>query len=464
MANSLYISELLMMKTLLPALFFLLQVPGAFAQNIGIGSPAPLQKLDVNGAIKLGNTSQNAPGTIRYTGSSFEGGDGTNWKALEGLPSKAIIIAQEPDTAILKTKGFTVLRQLDIWDTSLVNQPHPSSGAWSPFVVSGGTAPAVGIFSNESVFHNGKLIMYGSNGYLYAYNTVSQVWEQLPGLCPLGDRSGYGITLVGNEVYITGGWRFVNPNFVIYNTAAKYNLSTNTWTAIANMPVNDCYHSSITAGTDIYILNGASTFNGSQFVMAKKLYRYNTTTNTWSGDLATASTPDYLFQGGTIARNGKFLFAENSLKLSSGNPYIGLYDYDPVSHQVNPVNPGAPWPYSYQYQFRNTSLVQTATDKVVVAAYIPDSTNINYNPGNPNATSANLMLLYEVNLTTSISTQLSSCGTMNNSIALWQYSPNTGQIYAKNNGAAFISFNPGGSSSCSTVLQRRGYWSYMKKN
>lgn len=38
----------------------------AFAQNVGIGSSTPGEKLDVDGAIKVGNTSGNNAGSIRY--------------------------------------------------------------------------------------------------------------------------------------------------------------------------------------------------------------------------------------------------------------------------------------------------------------------------------------------------------------------------------------------------------------
>ena len=51
--------------------------------KIGIGTDAPATKLDVVGAIKLGNDatvcSATNAGAVRWTGSYFEGCDGTNW-------------------------------------------------------------------------------------------------------------------------------------------------------------------------------------------------------------------------------------------------------------------------------------------------------------------------------------------------------------------------------------------------
>ena len=52
--------------------------------SVGIGTASPLQRLDVNGAVRVGNSARNVPGSIRYNGSSFEGYNGTDWVALNG--------------------------------------------------------------------------------------------------------------------------------------------------------------------------------------------------------------------------------------------------------------------------------------------------------------------------------------------------------------------------------------------
>ncbi|MBK9336155.1 MAG: hypothetical protein IPM98_06045 [Lewinellaceae bacterium] len=55
------------------------------ARNVGIGTPAPVEKLDVAGAIKIGNTGSLVPatGTIRWndTTGDFEGFTGSQWKS-----------------------------------------------------------------------------------------------------------------------------------------------------------------------------------------------------------------------------------------------------------------------------------------------------------------------------------------------------------------------------------------------
>ena len=50
--------------------------------NVGIGNSSPVEKLDVNGAIKIGDTSQSTEGSIKYENGDFKGYDGTQWKSL----------------------------------------------------------------------------------------------------------------------------------------------------------------------------------------------------------------------------------------------------------------------------------------------------------------------------------------------------------------------------------------------
>ena len=50
--------------------------------RVGIGTSSPQESLDVAGGIKFGNTSNANAGTLRWTGSDFEGYDGTQWVSL----------------------------------------------------------------------------------------------------------------------------------------------------------------------------------------------------------------------------------------------------------------------------------------------------------------------------------------------------------------------------------------------
>ena len=54
----------------------------AISGNNGIGTTSPGEKLDVDGAIKLGTTTNTNTGTIRWSGNDFEGYNGSDWQSL----------------------------------------------------------------------------------------------------------------------------------------------------------------------------------------------------------------------------------------------------------------------------------------------------------------------------------------------------------------------------------------------
>ena len=50
--------------------------------KLGLGNITPAEKIDIDGAIRLGTTANNNDGTVRYTGTDFEGRKGGAWVSL----------------------------------------------------------------------------------------------------------------------------------------------------------------------------------------------------------------------------------------------------------------------------------------------------------------------------------------------------------------------------------------------
>ena len=50
----------------------------------GIGVTVPVQKFDVDGAIKIGNSTTTGAGSIRFTGTDFEGYTSGGWQSFTG--------------------------------------------------------------------------------------------------------------------------------------------------------------------------------------------------------------------------------------------------------------------------------------------------------------------------------------------------------------------------------------------
>jgi len=57
--------------------------------EVGVGV-VPAEKLHINGGIRLGNTAGTGAGTVRWTGSDFEGYDGATWKSFTATGGGAL--------------------------------------------------------------------------------------------------------------------------------------------------------------------------------------------------------------------------------------------------------------------------------------------------------------------------------------------------------------------------------------
>ncbi len=55
--------------------------------SVGIGTLAPAETLDVAGGIRIGNSMNTNAGTIRWTGSDFEGYNGSEWQSFTDIGS-----------------------------------------------------------------------------------------------------------------------------------------------------------------------------------------------------------------------------------------------------------------------------------------------------------------------------------------------------------------------------------------
>ena len=165
----------------------------AKAQNVGIGTNSPAQKLDVNGKVKLGDDA-NAPqsGTIRWNNatSDFEGFNGSSWLSLTQKNSSSSFVSQPwPTTACTGTGTISDYRQASSID--------------------GAAGDSVGF----SVAISGDYAVVGApgdntkRGAAYVYHRSGNSWVQEAKLIASdgsnGDAFGFSVAIDGD--YIIAG-------------------------------------------------------------------------------------------------------------------------------------------------------------------------------------------------------------------------------------------------------------------
>jgi hypothetical protein len=158
------------------------------AGDIGIGFSYPQQKLDVNGAIKIGTTSSNVAGSIRYTGTDFEGYTGGAWQSFTTNKSQWLqgynyisnvrnTIVYPNDSIVVNESGMYLItfniRGVNGNSYSTLAPDYDNSGASGVYLVGyGGITPSVSLFEPyQDITGSGTFFRYvaeqGSASVIY---------------------------------------------------------------------------------------------------------------------------------------------------------------------------------------------------------------------------------------------------------------------------------------------------------
>jgi len=169
--------------------------------NVGIGTDSPAELLDVNGAIKFGTTTGTNNGTIRWTGSDFEGRKSGSWVSLtsagSGTPGGADGTIQYNNGGVFGGDSELIWddtnKRLGIGDgaSSPSYQLHISDSAnyvtgmitatASPGYASWAVANASNQVGNISAWHTDNYLRINANvnnsGEIHLRTFRSSVWE-----------------------------------------------------------------------------------------------------------------------------------------------------------------------------------------------------------------------------------------------------------------------------------------------
>ena len=169
----------------------------------------------------------------------------------------------------------------------------------------------------------------------WRYNTVSEVWSQLP---DVPDDTGNGkiaagASTVGNKIYLIGGY-YVENNFSEESSddVHVFNPETNSWEedgAIIPVPIDD-HVQAVWNGSHIYVVTGWSDFQNVNDVQI-----YHPETNEWIEGTSTPNNSDYKVFGGSGEIVGNTIFYHGGVKSNAG-----FFPTDEV--RKGTINPDAP--------------------------------------------------------------------------------------------------------------------------
>lgn len=146
--------------------------------------------------------------------------------------------------------------------------------------------------------------------YIARFDPANSTWNPLANNGLLG--SAETMAIAGDNLYVGGAFsRTFDGNVTNLNRIARYNLTTNTWSPLANNGLNGIVRSMAIHGDYLYVGGTFTrTFDGI-VTNLNRIARYNLTTNTWSpltgnglnGEaLAMTMSGDVLYVGGAFTQ------------------------------------------------------------------------------------------------------------------------------------------------------------------
>jgi N-acetylneuraminic acid mutarotase len=186
--------------------------------------------------------------------------------------------------------------------------------------------PVVGTITNTA----GESILYAFGGLtpdgqvsrtVQAYNVSTNTWT-LAAAMPIKVLATNGVGVIGGKLYISGG---ITPPAQIRRTLFVYDPSTNTWTKKRGMPSQGFLGVTGVINNRLYVLTGCSAGSTCDPFIPLAFYRYDPGTDRWR-TLPTPTTAHAGGMGGVIG--GKFYVA-------GGEAVSQLDVYDPPHERVD---------------------------------------------------------------------------------------------------------------------------------
>ncbi len=274
------------MKNLFLLIFLFYFSISLSAQNVGIGTNDPQNKLHVAGGVRIealngtsGIVTKNTLGdlsSVPYTGNATDvlKGNGS-FSPLTGLvPSSGVVMSKTHNNNLLINAGYSLFGEMpQIFTYATTSATFPAN-SWQPTYtrgIQGNVSPPEYGNAGERplAVWTGSIMYVVNSGGVYSYSPDTDIWTLLS-TYPKGGGVGDRIVWTGTEIIL---WRGQ------IGTGQKYNPSNNSITTMstANAPVGRYDHTMSWDGTRVIVWGGQS---GGAAVNNGAIY--NPTTNLWT--------------------------------------------------------------------------------------------------------------------------------------------------------------------------------------
>ena len=272
------------------AIALVLIISGLSTQASPTGTPCPLQPwtLVANYPVVIEAPAVASDGIFAYSAGGFEGELGgisngffrydpvaNAWTSLPPIPT-AVGAARGVYAA--NTNSFYVFGGFDRNNALNITQIFNfGTNTWS----TGAAMPAPRFFSNlayDSI--TGKIFVIGGfhatgvpeDSQTWEYDPVLNTWNTTRANIPVG-MGGSATSIAGQFIYLVGTWN----NFAASNVHYRYDITGNTWTAMAVAPAPVYEAAGAAIGGQTYVIGG-----GNPTSPQNSTYVYDIASNTWS--------------------------------------------------------------------------------------------------------------------------------------------------------------------------------------
>lgn len=163
------------------------------------------------------------------------------------------------------------------------------------------------------------------------FDTTQQVWGGYTQL-PWG-RMGHVSVVSGNYLYVAGGALDGTPTYT--NRLDRFNLTTNTWQRMADLPLAWKFGDGCVANGKIYLFGGQPAGGNDASPTLFHVFVYDIATNTWQ-DLTGTVNISPRWDSGVCAYKGKIYILGGRYNSACIRDF---YQYDPVAGTLRTLPP-----------------------------------------------------------------------------------------------------------------------------